>query len=275
MKPKDFEGAAAVAMFLTIMWPLIRRQFQEKPLPPAIDRGFRIFLIPFYILAIVTAVLAIKGADADRTISPGFMVFCIGTFCAMILRHVNKLARRGEVMRIPEHAHVHQVGDMTWIAVPDNPPGPTAMDVALTEFDDKALDQLVDEYASSLGPWHRDFGRWMSKEAPDGRCLFDMIPGKWSDLFWQSAANYILAEGQTAFPDGDDDGNYHRRSHVAGAILVALCALDERIQERVLQGASSDAELIVFLREGLDCYDQYVDPRPVPKIRTLVGSGPG
>lgn len=158
MTPKNSEGIAAAGVFLTTIWPIINRQIFDGLLSADKSRPFRVLLIVFNAAMIGFALHAIPGAEADRTINPGFMKFAIVLFGFFLIRHSIKLFRpSGEWVRLPEQATVHQVGEMTWIGIPDEPPEPTAMDQHLTEFDIEALRSLVSSFSHGLSPFDPDF----------------------------------------------------------------------------------------------------------------------
>lgn len=263
MTPKNSEGIAAVGVFLTAIWPIINRQIFDGKLTADKYRLFRVFLIGFNAAMIGFALHAIPGAETDRTISPGFMKFGIALFGFFLIRHSIKLFRpSGEWVRLPEHATVHQVGEMTWIGIPDEPPEPSPMDQHLTEFDLEALRYLVSSFSHGLSPFDPEFGRWISGPATeDPRSLFDRIPGNWTELFWQSAANCLIS--------ADEDGLFEG---AGGAVLIAIAVVYPNVFDRIETEAASRPDFVEFLAAGYGDFLTFRGSDSVPRIEALLSN---
>lgn len=275
MTPKNSEGIAAVGIFLTAIWPITNRQLFDGMWSADASRPFRIFLILFNAAMIGFALHAISGAAATPSISPGLMIFGIALFGFFMLRHSIKLFRRpGKWVALPDHAVINQVGETTWIAIPDEPDRPSVFDQHLREFDSSALETLVSSYAHGISPFDPHFGEWMAgSKDKDPRSLFEHIPGNWSELFWQSAANQLIADSwKFEEPEEDDVPEYDRRPDAAGAILVAIAVTFPHVIDRIESEAAGRPEFVEFLRSGYDAYLGFRGSKPVPRIEALFPS---
>lgn len=275
MTPKTSEGFAAVGIFLTVIWPMINRQIFDGKLNADDYRAFRILLLVFNVAMIGFALHAISGADEVRTINPGLMKFGIALFAIFLLRHTVELFRsRGNWVRVPEHATISQVGGMTWIAIPDEPSEPSVLDEHLTEFDPKALSILVDSLSHGISPFDPLFQEWMAgADLEDPRRLSDYIPGNWSELFWQGAANYLISYGgeiRRADRKNDDPDAVHFENATAGAILVAISVAYPDVVDRIVAEAADRPGFIDFLDSGYFDYQLHKGSKPVPAIEALL-----
>lgn len=271
MSPKSYESVGAVAVFLTCIWPVLRRQLFDNDFSPRVERAFRIFLIVANAVVIFFCIRTIQLAHLDKTIQPSLQWFGLILCSIMLIRHAYKLARPGyEVLRLPDHAQIQEVGGATWISIPEESSRSTAKNHAQEEFSEAILQELIDEFTCPLGPWHPNFSRWLSNsEHLDGRSLHEWIPGRWSPLFWAGAANFLLSEDRRSLDRPDYDGDYHSSIGVAGAILVTLATGDEDLYRRVIAEAETSKSFEKFLAEGYDTYIRFYGSKDIPELEAI------
>ncbi len=143
------------------------------------------------------------------------------------------------------------------------------MDEALVEFNERALKDLINEYAWDIGPLHPDY---FLNSRGDGRSFQTHIPGNWSELFWQSAANYLIAHKWPEPTASEEEDAHHEQStqrQTAAAVLIALCTTYPEIMERTIVAAKEDLELEKFLSEGYFHYLYFRDSVTVPQLEAL------
>lgn len=100
---------------------------------------------------------------------------------------------------------------------------------------------------------------------PDGedpRSLFERIPGNWSELFWQSAVNCLLA--------ADEEGHFEG---AAATILIAIAVVYPNVFDRIEAEAASRPDFVEFLASGYAGFLSFRGSDSVPRIEALLPNG--